>query len=128
MSLDGVGREADARATLGKIRGWEYAAMETILVRLYKGLLLTLLAGAIAATAIFLVTGLNPAYAVPDVLAGATQGPVGALLPVLAGLVGVVLLVGHLLIVATIRTDLARQRRSLERVESLLARQMRRHD
>ena len=102
--------------------------METILVRLYKGLLLTLLAGAIAATALFLVTGLNPAYAVPDVLAGATQGPVGALLPVLAGLVGVVLLIGHLLIVATIRTDLARQRRSLERVESLLARQMRRHD
>lgn len=102
--------------------------METILVRLYKVLLLAILAGAIAATAMFLVTGLNPAYALPDVLAGATQGTVGALLPVLAGLVGVVLLVGHLLVVATMRTDLARQRRSLERVESLLARQMRRHD
>lgn len=102
--------------------------METKLLRVYKSLLLTVLVGAVLATAIFLVTGLNRAYAVPDVWAGATQGAAGVVLPALAGLVAVVLLVGHLLVVATIKTDLARQRHSMERLESLIARQLRRRD
>lgn len=102
--------------------------METTLIRVYKALLVTILAGAVLATAVFLVTGLNQAYAMPDVWAGATQGAAGVVLPALAGLIGVVLLVGHLLVVAAIKTDLARQRHSLDRLETLLVRQMRRRD
>lgn len=102
--------------------------MERKLVRLYTALLLTLLAGVVLATAMFLVMGLNPAYAVPEVWAGATQGTAGLLLPALIGLVGAVLLIGHLLVVAAIKTDLSRQRQSLERLETLLARQLRRRD
>lgn len=102
--------------------------METTLIRVYKALLVTILAGAVLATVVFLVTGLNRAYAMPDVWAGATQGAAGVVLPAAAGLIGVVLLIGHLLVVAAIKTDLSRQRHSLDRLETLLVRQMRRRD